>query len=119
MPQDTGKNITQMLTSLGFENIRMLESGDTLKLTYENNKYRWDVRGLIVILDSVVNNVKPETHLEIVTLNEGIPVFETRIMAADWFGFTNGTLTKDELDNKIKLTNLTDKTWNELKEFNR
>ena len=116
MPQDTGKNISQMLSSLGFENIRMIQSGDTLKLAYENNKYRWDVRGLIVVLDSVVNHVQPETHLEIVTLDEGIPVFETRIMAGDWFGFTNGTLTKDELDGKIKLTNLTDKTWKELKE---
>jgi hypothetical protein len=119
MPQNTGKNINQMLTSLGFENIRMIRSGDTLKVAYENNIYRWNVRGLIVILDSIVNNVQPEMHIGIVTLSDGIPVFETRIMAGDWIGFRNGTMTKNELNDKIQFTYLTDKSWKELKEVKK
>jgi hypothetical protein len=116
MPQDTGKNITQMLSSLGFENIHMIRSGDTVKLAYENNIYRWNVKGLIVILDSVVKNVQPETHIGIVTLSNGIPVFETWVMACDWVGYTNGTITKKELNDKIQSSYSTDKCWKELKE---
>jgi hypothetical protein len=117
MTQNTGKNITQMLASRGFENIRVIETGDTLKVAYENNIFRWDVRGLVVILDSIVNNVRPETQLEIVTLRHGIPVFGTQIKANDWQGFRNGTMTKNELNDKIRFTYLTDKTWKELKEI--
>ena len=119
MPQDTGKNLTQMLVSLGFENVHMIISKDTFKLAYENNIYRWDVKGLIVILDTMVNYVLPETHLEIVTLNDGIPIFETRIMACDWIGFRNGIISKKELDDKIQESFLTDKSWKELKQVQK
>jgi hypothetical protein len=116
MTQNTGKNITQMLASRGFENIHVIEAGDTLKLAYENNIFRWDVRGLVVILDSIAGNVRPETQLEIVTLRDGIPVFGTYIKADEWLGFRNGTMTKSELNDKIRFTYLTDKSWKELNE---
>ncbi len=119
MPQDTGKNITKMIASLGFENVHVIMSKDTFKLAYENNIYRWNVKGLIVILDTMVNNVPPETHLEIVTLGDGIPIFETRIMACDWIGFRNGTVTKKELYDKIQSTFLTGKSWKELKQVQK
>jgi hypothetical protein len=119
MPQNTGKNITQMLASLGFENIHMIVSGDSLKLAYENNIYRWNVKGLIVILDSIVSNVQPETHIGIITLSDGIPVFETWIMAGDWSGFRNEKITKNELDEKIKFSYSTKKSWQELKKIKK
>jgi hypothetical protein len=119
MPQNTGKNITQMLASLGYENIHLITSGDTLKLAYENNIYRWNVRGLMVILDSIVNKVRPETNVRIVTLSDGIPIFETRILAGDWIGFRNDTNTRKELDDKIQFTYLTDKSWKELKQVQK
>jgi len=119
MPQNTGKNIAQKLASLGFENIHMIISGDTLKMAYENNIYRWNVRGLIVILDTIVKSTPPETYLEIVTLSNGIPVFETHILSYDWINYRNGMITKKELEDKIQLTFLTNKNWNELKEVKK
>ena len=119
MPQNTGKNITEMLSSRGYENLRVMESKDTLKAAYENNIYRWDVRGLVVILDSIADNVLPETHIEIITLSNGVPVFETCVKAYDWLEFRNGTMTKKELEDKISFSYNTDGNWRKLKEIRK
>jgi hypothetical protein len=119
MPQNNAKDITQKVASLGFENVHVIFSKDTLKMAYENNIYRWNVRGLIVILDTLTNNVPPETYLEIVTLSNGIPVFETGIRSLYWIKYRNETITKKELDGKIHLTFLAKKEWDELKDIEK
>jgi hypothetical protein len=117
--QIPSESMTKMLASLGFENVCMVRSGDTLKVVYENNLYRWNVRGWIVILDSIVNKVNPETEIHLITLSNTVPVFETFVKAADWKGIRNGAFTNRETDEKIRMTYLTRDDWNELKKLKK
>jgi hypothetical protein len=115
MSQNVESGVKQMLTSLGFENIRTAIQKDTLTLAYENNIYRWDVRGLNVVIDSVARNVQPQIHLRIITLKNDIPVFETSLLAGDWEAFRRDSLSRDQLKEKLVMTFNTDNSWDQLR----
>ena len=114
MSQNVGNGIVHILSSLGFENVRANMEKDTLTVAYESNIYRWDVRGLIVIIDTIVNNVKSPVHLRIITLKNDIPVFETSLNSDDWKAFRNDSITKEQLKEKVQLTYLTESSWKSL-----
>ena len=114
MAQNIEKGIVNVLVSLGFENVCAVMSNDTLKLTYENNIYRWNVRGLRVVIDTVMNRVPHCTKLEIITQKNGIPLFKTTIREKDWLMFRNDSITEKEFVDRLQLTNSTDETWKSL-----
>ena len=115
MAQNIEKGIVNVLTSLGFENVCALWSNDTLRLAYENNIYRWNVRGLKVVIDTVINRVPAGTNLEIITLKNAIPLFKTMISAEDWHRYRQDSLTYEQFSEKMKLTNDVGKSWELLK----
>ena len=115
MSQNVENSLVKIISSLGFENVSSRMHNDTLTLAYENNIYRWDARGLNVIIDTISKNVSSQTYLKIITLKNDIPVFETSLRAGDWKAYRNDSVSKDQLKERIGMTNLTHESWKELK----
>ena len=115
MSQNLEKGIVNMLASLGFENVCAIWSNDTLRLAYENNIYRWNVRGLKVVIDTVINRVPAGTKVEIITLEKAIPLFKTMINADDWHRYRQDSLTLKQFTEKVRLTNEVEDSWKLLK----
>lgn len=108
--------IIQRLNLAKFENVRVLASGKTMRLSYENNIYRDKVNGLRAVID-IVSECGYDT-LKIVTLSNDIPRIVTQLKTNDWQQFKTGQITATEMACQISVSYQTDDVWKNLRDAN-
>jgi hypothetical protein len=91
------ERIAKALTSLGFGNIRVVESGDELKIEAENERYFYNTKAVAILL-ATVNEIAPpqiKNYHVIITQNM-LPLFEYKVLRQDLLDLYSGRMTTDE-----------------------
>ena len=112
--QTNADTISDILVNSGFENIRVATEDNKYYISFENNKYRWDVRALSTLLDSVVTHAPENTELNIIQLKFNIPQFVTKLTAKSWLDYRRDSIDS-EMDSLIHLSYRTEEAWKHLK----
>ncbi len=89
--------IATALTSLGFGNIGVVESGDELWIEAENDKYFYNTKAVGILL-ATVNEIAPPSvkkYRVIITQNE-LPLFEYEVLRQDLLDLHEGRMTTNE-----------------------
>ncbi len=106
--------IVEVLQNAGFENIKVLKEDSAVYVSYENSVYRWNVKGIAVVLDSIAAHTESESVLNVVLLNIGVPQVVISTKSSDWVQFRNENLTASEYEKKISVSYETGFFWNKL-----
>jgi hypothetical protein len=91
------ERIATALTSLGFGNIGVVESGDELWIEAENDKYFYNTKAVGILL-ATVNEITPPSvkkYRVIITQNE-LPLFEYQVLRQDLLDLYAGRMTTNE-----------------------
>ncbi len=100
--QDKSIIITESLVNIGFENVEVFESFDTLKVFYENRRYRFEPRALANVLHTIYQNFdKREVVIQVVILKDRIPVFKLLLALKDYELYLNGTIDGQDFLNSM------------------
>lgn len=114
--QEYVDNIKDVLMESGFENIRVDFDEDKYFISYENNKYRWDVKALSSLLDSVSKKLPFDAELNIYHLKYNIPQFVTKVNTGDWLDYRYDSIG-EEMDSLIYVSRRTGEGWHRLKKI--
>ena len=114
--QTSADSLRDVLIESGFENIRVVNENNEYFISFENNKYRWDVRALSTVLDSVVTHASENAELNIIQLKFNIPQVVTKVQAKAWLDYRRDSIDS-EMDSLIHVSYRTDKVWNRLKKI--
>lgn len=115
--QDFANQIEKKLVESGFENIRVAKEEKKYNLSFENNIYRWNVKALQVVLDTVSNIVNPEDQINITQLRFDIPQINTSIQSGLWQEFRKDSLPTHQIDSALSVTYRTDQSWHKIKKL--
>jgi hypothetical protein len=108
---NVSEDISIVLSRAGFENIRVHEEDSSVYISFENTIYRWNVKGIIVALDSISTRTNPNQELYIALLSLGIPRVIIHTKANDWKNFRNRTISSSEFEKLISVSYDTSPVW--------
>ncbi|HEX2998625.1 MAG TPA: hypothetical protein VHR86_00020 [Armatimonadota bacterium] len=99
--QQSPDELRDALEAEGFENLSVTRDsvGGGLSITYENRRYRWEIKALGIVLAKAAAG--QEGRLTIIPLYTGVPMARIEVDAADYRRFLNGELSKDELFSRL------------------
>lgn len=109
--------IKKKLISTGFENVRVNHENNEFYISFENNIYRWNVRALSTVLDTIAKYVPENALMNVIQLRFDIPQIVTKIDAEYWTQFRNDTLNKWSIDSALTITYKTKEKWNKVKKI--
>ncbi|WP_421918650.1 hypothetical protein [Marinifilum sp.] len=84
--------LSEELCLLGFENVKVLTSGNILLACMENNIYGWNVEGIVIVLDCLSKNSTAEKEIILYALDHGIPQIRIKVNSLAWKSFRNGEI---------------------------
>jgi hypothetical protein len=114
--QDRIFSISAKLIAIGFENVRVVQTGDDLSVCIEDNIYRWNVTGIRVALDSITKYANNNAKLSLHILQNDIPQIVVTVPVATWRSYTNGLSSDSEISTVLLVTYSTGNSWNTLKQ---
>ncbi|MCK9423099.1 MAG: YjbH domain-containing protein [Bacteroidales bacterium] len=106
--------IKQRLDTAGFENIRAYPYGNTLTVSYENNRYRNKATAMNKVLD-ILAGCGYDT-LKVITLVNDQPVIVTLLRSHDWQLYKTGQITAPETARQFNVSYNTDASWKTLRD---
>lgn len=115
--QDIVNQIEKTLVESGFENIRVAKEKNNYNLSFENNIYRWNVKALQVVLDTVTSIVKPEDQVSITQLRFDLPQITTKVQSGLWQSFRKDSLPVHQIDSALSVTYRTNQSWHKIKKL--
>lgn len=89
--------ILQQLVSRGIENVTVQRDGTTVRVAYENRRYRWNVTGLGVVLATTAREAPAGSTLAVTALIWGVPEFRVEVPADEYRRFLEGSVSAKEL----------------------
>lgn len=100
-----GEEISQFLADEGFENVRVLTLENDLLITYENNLFRFQAKGLASVIQSLLKY--DLTHYDLVKIllrNKDIPMTVVSFKANTLLRFAIGDMPKNEFLDSLHIT---------------
>jgi len=107
--------LTSALEEQGFENIRILETKDAITISIENKSYRSDVRGITIALNTISEQVENEKQINLLLLNNDLPVLIFRVQVQAWKEFKKEDITPDYFSGQFEVSRDTRYEWESLK----
>ncbi|MBI3946854.1 MAG: hypothetical protein HY321_13100 [Armatimonadetes bacterium] len=96
--------LLNVMEAEGFENLVVAESPDgTLRVAFEDRRYRWEVYGLGVALAMAA--ARHSGPIVVIPLHTGIPMARIAVTGADYRAFLRGDLSEDELFARTTISN--------------
>jgi hypothetical protein len=89
--------IQSRLVERGLENVTVQRDGSTIRVAYENRRFRWNVTGLGVALAAGAKEAPAGSTLVVTPLIWGVPEFRVEVPADDYRRFLDGSLSPAEL----------------------
>lgn len=87
--------IVQSLTDHGFENVAAVENGTDLYITYENNLYRFEAKGLANIIALLAEfDLSHYERFHFLIRSQDIPMVIATIPAVDFYAYNEGLLDR-------------------------
>src|SRR5262249_57917810 len=85
--------IQSRLVDRGLENVTVQRDGTTIRVAYENRRFRWNVTGLAVALAAAAKEAPAGSTLVVTPLIWGVPEFRVEVPADDYRQFLEGTVS--------------------------
>jgi len=100
--QDRIVLLTESIVSMGFENVEVLEATDTLKVFYENRRYRFEPRGLANVLHAIYRNFENRDIIVLVVLlKDRVPLFKLSLPISSYGLYLNGAINGQEFSDSM------------------
>ena len=113
--QDFSDKIEKTLVESGLENIRVTYLNNVCYLSFENNIYRWNIKAMKYVLDTISQIINPEDTLNIIQLRFDIPQINARVQSGLWQNFIHEQVNKKQIDSSLTISYRTDEAWKEIK----
>ena len=102
--------IETKLSELGFENVAVLEKNSDLFITYENNLYRFEAKGLANILSILGEyGLSNYNQINFILRSQDIPMVLASIDSGDLIAYNNALIDRHVLVSRFQFTIETDK----------
>ncbi len=111
---DAEEEIYTSLSNAGFENIRIYEENSSTYISFENTIYRWNVKGIMIALDSISAHTDPKQELYIVVLALGVPQVVIETQGEYWTEFRRQAISPSEFSNKFSISYNTSSAWKKI-----
>lgn len=86
-------NVVQAISDIGFENVRYLETSNEIFLSYENNIYRFEAKGLAFFIKELSKlNLSNFDNIHIQIRNYDIPMVVVSVKVIDLLSFNDGLI---------------------------
>jgi hypothetical protein len=95
--EETPDPIQTRLVDRGLENVTVQRDGSTIRVAYENRRFRWNVTGLGVALAAAATEAPAGSTLVVTPMIWGVPEFRVEVPADDYRRFLDGSLSPAEL----------------------
>lgn len=103
----------EKLRQIGFENISVSESDGVLYVALEDNIYRWNIRGIAVVLDSLSS--VSEDYVKLLIISEGVPRYVISTKLSVWQSFRKKEITPEAFKPELNVSYETKEIVNILK----
>jgi hypothetical protein len=96
LAQTEDRFIATTLSSHGFVNVSVVQSGNTLMIAYENRRYRSEARGLAEVIRLVMPFVTKQDTISFMVRHLGKPLLVTHMPAQPLRSYLNGDLSAQQ-----------------------
>ena len=93
-----------LLLSLGLESVSVSSRNDTLFLSFENRRYRWEVTAVAEALNTVMPLTGDSTVVNLTLLRTGIPVVTITVPKRVYGELIAGTMSEATFEKEITVT---------------
>ena len=112
-----GSSISKVLSEQGFENVSAVAKGSELFVTYENNLFRFEAKGLAYIISTLnIEDFELITQIHFLLRSQDIPMAKISVLTADLKAYLSGTIDKYTLASRMNFTIDVDSTEKLFKE---
>lgn len=112
-----GSSISKVLSEQGFENVSTVAKGSELLVTYENNLFRFEAKGLAYIISTLnIKDFERITQIHFLLRSQDIPMAKISVLTADLKAYLSGTIDKYTLASRMNFTIDVDSTEKLFKE---
>ncbi len=101
--QNNAPSIAQKLINIGFENIRIKPSKDTLFISIENNIYRYNIEAIRTAIDTITFYTTDYKQLYLYYSEHDIPRILIKISSEDWGNFNKGKTSVETTSNILEI----------------
>jgi hypothetical protein len=103
--------LVQALAEQGFENVAFVDKGIDLYITYENNLYRFEAKGLAAIITQLSEyDFDKYEHIHFVLRSQDIPMAIATLSLIDLESYSRGLIDRYTLATKIQFSMHVDKS---------
>lgn len=100
--QDKSIFLTESLVEIGFENVEVFESFDTLNVFYENRRYRFEPRALANVLHTIYHTIdNKDVVVQVVILKNRVPILKLSLDFKNYELYLNDSIDGQEFLNSI------------------
>ena len=112
-----GSSISKVLSEEGFENVSTVVKGSELFVTYENNLFRFEAKGLAYIISTLnIEDFELNTQIHFLLRSQDIPMAKISVLTADLKAYISGTIDRYTLASRMNFTIDVDSTEKLFKE---
>lgn len=103
--QASAQRVVDEIVDAGFENVAVSGEHDTLRVFYENRRFRFEPRGMAEILNIVYKNHDPQRNFaEFILLNEDVPMLRVVIPLDAYRQYLDSAMAAPDFDDAIFAT---------------
>ena len=103
--QSGGDRISDQIAKAGFENVTVNRLDDTLRVYYENRRYRFEPHGMAEVIHIVYGqNLMTETILDLILLREMVPVLRLTMPLSAYAQYLDSIIDEQALFAKMIAT---------------
>lgn len=101
----------QSLVQTGFEDVRALQTKESVTVSVGNVPFRWQVKAIAEALDQVAGQCDEPKAVQLILTEKDIPVIFIRVNSSDWKKFRNGLLSVEEFRQQFVVSHATGEVW--------
>lgn len=101
----------QSLVQKGFEDVRALQTKESVTVSVGNVPFRWQVKAIAEALDQVAGQCDEPKAVQLILTEKDIPVIFIGVNSSDWKKFRNGLLSVEEFRQQFVVSHATGEVW--------
>ena len=117
--QSQSDSLSSALTTVGFENVRVIYIENDLCISLEDNVFRWNIQGISSALDIISKQVSEEGMLNLFLLKKGIPQITLQIPLHKYQDNKNDSIINYEMYEKPYISYRLNKEWYSVKKVSK
>lgn len=107
--------LAEGLKSMGYENIRTMQSANTYYVAFENNVFRWTPSAIKAALNYISENIADSSEVKIVIVDNAIPQYTVEVNATRWKNFREGKISYSKMEKVLLVNREFTFSWEKLK----